>query len=283
MMGLKLKITVDQDAGFCFGVTRAISKAEELLAAGHQLYCLGQIVHNHAEVERLEKLGMQSFSHENIDSIKNKTVLIRSHGEPPETYQILQKNGNQIVEATCPIVAKLQEKVERSDSEGSFVMIFGKAEHPEVVGLTGRISGNYIVVKDLADVDYLSLPKSLTLYSQTTMDLDSLNQLRSKLEEEGIEVDFRDTVCRKVSNKKKHLESFAIENDVIIMVAGERSSNGKVLYEICKSKNSRSYKISQVDQVSPEWFKANDRVGITGATSTPTWQIQDVLEAVSKL
>lgn len=282
-MGLKLDITVDQDAGFCFGVTRAISKAEELLETGHQLYCLGQIVHNQAEVERLEKLGMHSFSHENLDSIKNKTVLIRSHGEPPETYERLQANGNQIVEATCPIVAKIQEKVQKSDSAGEYVMIFGKAEHPEVIGLIGRISGEYVVVRDIKQVDFPSLPKRLTLYSQTTMDLDSLNHLRDKLEEEGIEVSFRDTVCRKVSNKKNHLETFSEQNDVIIMVAGEKSSNGRVLYEICKSKNSRSYKISQVDQVAPDWFEENDRVGITGATSTPTWQIQDVFNAISKL
>jgi 4-hydroxy-3-methylbut-2-enyl diphosphate reductase len=277
-MRLNLNIEIDSNAGFCFGVKRAVEMAEEILATGKDLYCLGQIVHNLEEVKRLEKLGMVTLKHEDIPNIKNTTVLIRSHGEPPETYERLRANNNSIVEATCPVVAKVQERVKRVHDSGDFVLIYGKSEHPEVIGIVGKLKNNYTVIKSIDELDIASLPGKLTLFSQTTMDSVAFEELYEFLTNSGIEVDKKDTICRKVSGKKEKLQSFAKNHHVVIMVAGKKSSNGQVLYEICKLANSRSYKISTVEEIDITWFGLNESVGITGATSTPDWQMKAVAD-----
>jgi 4-hydroxy-3-methylbut-2-enyl diphosphate reductase len=277
-MRLNLNIEIDSNAGFCFGVKRAVEMAEEILATGKDLYCLGQIVHNLEEVKRLEKLGMVTLKHEDIPNIKNTTVLIRSHGEPPETYERLRANNNSIVEATCPVVAKVQERVKRVHDSGDFILIYGKSEHPEVIGIIGRLKNRFKVISSIDELDIASLPGKLTLFSQTTMDPVAFNQLFEYLINSGIEVEKKDTICRKVSGKKEKLERFARSHQVIIMVAGKKSSNGQVLYEICKMANARSYKISTVEEIDITWFGDHDSVGITGATSTPDWQMKAVAD-----
>lgn len=282
-MPLNLKVEIDPRSGFCFGVVRAIRRAEEILEKEGKLYCLGQIVHNDEEVKRLQKLGMITLTHEEIANIHGQKVLIRAHGEPPETYELLSKNGNEILDATCPIVLKLQDRMKRSENDGDCILIYGKANHPEVVGLMGQIDGKGIVFKELDELNINDLPPRVTLYSQTTMSVEKLYLVREKLEEAGIHVLLRDTVCRQVSGRQDQMQEFCRKHDVIIFISGLESSNGKVLYEACMQVNPHSYKISSVDEIDPSWFQYGNSVGICGATSTPTWQMEEAREMTLRL
>jgi 4-hydroxy-3-methylbut-2-en-1-yl diphosphate reductase len=274
-MSLNLKVEIDPRSGFCFGVVKAISRAEEILRTEGSLYCLGQIVHNDEEVKRLQKMGMVTITHQDLDKLHGQKVLIRAHGEPPETYDLLRRNGNEILDATCPIVLKLQERMKKSESDGDFILIFGKARHPEIVGLMGHLDGKGLVFKDIDELDITTLPERVTLYSQTTMSVEKLYAVRQKLEEAGIQVLLKDTVCRQVSGRQDDMQRFCRDRDVIIFISGVESSNGKVLFEACRQVNPHSHKISSVDEIDPSWFEAGNTVGICGATSTPTWQMEE--------
>ncbi len=280
---MNLKVEIDPRSGFCFGVVKAIKRALEILKTDGKLYCLGQIVHNDVEVKRLQDMGMITLSHDELLNIYGQKVLIRAHGEPPETYELLRRNGNEILDATCPIVLKLQDRIKNSELEGDFILIYGKANHPEVVGLMGHLNGNGVVFKDIEELDLDTLPKSITLYSQTTMSIDKLYDIRQKLENAGISVLLKDTVCRQVSGRKEEMQSFCRRHDVIVFISGVESSNGKVLFESCREVNSRSYKISGVQEINPDWFQEGNSIGICGATSTPTWQMEQAMQLISAL
>lgn len=282
-MSLNLKVEIDPRSGFCFGVVKAIRRAEEILRNDGKLYCLGQIVHNDEEVRRLQDLGMVTLRHEDIAGLTGQKVLIRAHGEPPETYEILRKNGNEVLDATCPIVLKLQDRMKASLNEGEFILIYGKANHPEVVALLGHLGGRGIVFKDFAELDLTALPDNVTLYSQTTMSIEALYGMRQKLEDHGIHVLLKDTVCRQVSGRKEEMQAFCRTHDVIIFISGLESSNGKVLFDACQAVNSRSHKISSLDEIDPAWFQPGNTVGICGATSTPTWQMEEARERTRRM
>lgn len=282
-MSLNLKVEIDPRSGFCFGVVKAIHRAEEILRNDGRLYCLGQIVHNDEEVKRLQRLGMITLSHEDIDTVYGQKVLIRAHGEPPETYEMLRKNGNEILDATCPIVLKLQDRMKRSEAEGEHILIYGKVNHPEVVGLIGHLGGRGIVFKEVSELNIKDLPAKVTLYSQTTMSVEKLYAVRQKLEEAGVRVILKDTVCRQVSGRKEEMQAFCRRHHVILFLSGVESSNGKVLFEACRQVNPRSYKISSVNEIDPSWFQEGNSVGICGATSTPSWQMLEAKDKTLRL
>jgi 4-hydroxy-3-methylbut-2-enyl diphosphate reductase len=280
-MAMNLKVEIDPRSGFCFGVVKAISRAEEILKSDGKLYCLGQIVHNDEEVKRLQGLGMVTLTHDDLRNIRGQKVLIRAHGEPPETYELLARNGNEVVDATCPIVLRLQDRMKRSEADGDYVLIYGKKQHPEVVALLGHLEGKAIVFKDLDEIDIHELPAKVTLYSQTTMSVESLYRIRESLEEAGIRVVLKDTVCRQVSGRKDEMQVFSRNHDVILFIAGFESSNGKVLYDACRQVNPRTYKISSVSEIDRSWFEPGNSVGICGATSTPSWQMVEAKATLS--
>ena len=276
-MGLNLRAEIDPRSGFCFGVVNAIKKAEEILLKGHKLYCLGQIVHNDEEVNRLEKMGLVTVDREQLKGLSNQTVLIRAHGEPPETYMMLEEGGNTVIDATCPIVIKLQQRVKKSSVSGDKILIFGKRDHPEVIGLKGQVSPESMVVfEKFEDLDLEDLPKKLTLYSQTTRSIKELYEVRDRLEEAGFDVDLKDTVCRQVSGRVEELIEFSKSHDKIVFVTGKKSSNGKVLFATCKEVNPKSYKITSPREIDKAWFAEGDTVGVCGATSTPSWLMEEV-------
>lgn len=280
---MNLQVEIDPRSGFCFGVVKAINRAMEILKKDGKLYCLGQIVHNDEEVKRLHALGMITLSHDDLPNLHDQKVLIRAHGEPPETYEMLRKNGNVILDATCPIVLKLQDRIKHSESEGDFVLIYGKTNHPEVVGLMGHLNGRGLVFKDFEELDLSRLPSKVTLYSQTTMSIEKLYAVREKLEKAGISVLLKDTICRQVSGRKEEMQRFCRRQDVIVFISGVESSNGKVLYEACREVNHKSYKISSVKEIDPLWFADGNKVGICGATSTPMWQMEEAKQRILDL
>jgi len=273
---LNLTVTIDPKSGFCFGVKMAITKAEEVLQSGEKLYCLGHIVHNREEVHRLEKMGMITISHDQLPELAGSTVLVRAHGEPPETYRQLEKSGIRLIEASCPVVLKLQDRIRQSHKDGDYILIYGKMEHPEVIGLAGQLPADFQVFQSLEDLDWSTLPQRVTLYSQTTKDPETLIKMADAIENQGIEVNLKDTICRQVSGRKNKLQAFAKEQDVLIMVAGRDSSNGNLLHQRCLEVNPRSYKISSPDDLDPNWFAKNERVGVAGATSTPIWLMEKI-------
>lgn len=274
-------IEIDNQSGFCFGVKKAIDKAEQLLSAGENLNCLGEIVHNHEEVNRLSTLGMATIQKENISLIRNQTILIRTHGEPPSTYSELDKNQNKIIDATCPVVMKLQERIRNSYSKLSAIngqlIIFGKKEHPEVIGLIGQTNGDAIIVSTLEDLDQIDYSRPIELYAQTTMPIDDFHSISKEIGERAKNsVDIHDTICRQVSNRVPRLTHFSKKFDVILFIGGKNSSNGKFLYNICLKNNSSSYFISVPGDVEKDWFSSAHSIGICGATSTPLWLMEKV-------
>lgn len=275
-MAYQLQVTIDSDSGFCFGVVYAIDMAEEILADQGYLYCLGDIVHNDEEVERLKAKGLRIIGHEEFVQLKNEKVLIRAHGEAPETYRIALDNNITLIDASCPVVLKLQNRIKSSYDDKEQIFIFGKHGHAEVVGLQGQTNNQAVVFQDLAELDKMDLPKSFTLYSQTTKSTDKFYQIKDELLNRGYEVKANDTICRQVSNRDKELPAFVQHFDKIVFVSGKKSSNGKVLYEVCRKHNPNTYFISKADELSPSMFHAGDKVGICGATSTPMWLMEEV-------
>ncbi len=285
-------VEIDNGSGFCFGVTTAIKKAEETLANGEKLYCLGDIVHNGMECERLRGMGLITIDHEEFAQLHDATVLLRAHGEPPTTYELAQKNNITIIDATCPVVLALQKRIKKKfstiddNSRTTDIVIFGKNGHAEVLGLVGQTNGKAIVIEHADDAKKLDFSHNIYLYSQTTKSLDEFHQIieycQQHIEEGAIFQSF-DTICRQVANRMPNICSFATRHDLILFVCGHKSSNGKVLYKACKEKNPRSYLIAGPDEIQPEWFEGMNSVGICGATSTPTWLMEKCKEKVEKM
>ncbi|WP_193786163.1 4-hydroxy-3-methylbut-2-enyl diphosphate reductase [Cecembia lonarensis] len=277
---MNLKVHIDQHSGFCFGVVYAIEMAEEILEEQGYLYCLGDIVHNDEEVNRLTKMGLKIIDHDELKTLQNEKVLIRAHGEPPSTYELAINNNLTLIDASCPVVLKLQNRIKNSFDKDETIYIYGKHGHAEVIGLLGQTNNKAVVFQDINELDLPSLPKNLTLYSQTTKSTDKFYEINGVLKENGISVNTNDTICRQVSNRDKELRDFADKFDKIIFVSGTKSSNGKVLYNVCKEKNPNTYFVSNPDQVLSDWFVSNETVGICGATSTPMWLMEQVKERI---
>jgi 4-hydroxy-3-methylbut-2-enyl diphosphate reductase len=282
-------IEIDTNSGFCFGVVEAIRKAEETLQQQNVLYCLGDIVHNDAEVNRLTKKGLITIDHERYFTMKNATVLLRAHGEPPSTYEYARENNIQIIDATCPVVLKLQHRIrvghELTKSNNTQFIIFGKKGHAEVNGLVGQTNGEAIVIESLEEIEKIDFTRPIELFSQTTKDLDGFHQLVDALKQRAINapVKIHDTVCRQVANRIPAIRKFSSRFGLIIFVSGQKSSNGKMLFDICQSVNSNSRFISSIEEIDKQWIEDVDSVGICGATSTPKNLLEEVAEAVRRL
>jgi 4-hydroxy-3-methylbut-2-enyl diphosphate reductase len=244
------------------------------------LYCLGDIVHNDEEVRRLEAKGLRIIDREQLKDLNNEKVLIRAHGEPPSTYKLAIENNLTLVDASCPVVLKLQNRIKNSFDKEEKIYIYGKHGHAEVEGLLGQTNQEAVVFQNIEELDLATLPKQLTLYSQTTKSTDKFYEIKQILTDNGISVNANDTICRQVSNRDKELRSFAQQYDKIIFVSGTKSSNGKVLYNVCKEQNPNSYFISNTNELDKSWFNQDDRVGICGATSTPMWLMEEVKDTL---
>src|ERR1700750_3113270 len=271
-----LKVTIDQESGFCFGVVYAIDMAEEILAEDGYLYCLGDIVHNDEEVERLKAKGLRIIEHADLKNLSNEKVLIRAHGEAPDTYRIALENNITLIDASCPVVLKLQNRIKTSFDNSEKILIFGKHGHAEVIGLQGQTNNEALVFQDIAELDNVELPKNITLYSQTTKSMEKFYQVKDELTSRGYELNANDTICRQVSNRDKDLPAFVKNFDKIVFVSGVKSSNGKVLYEVCRKHNPNTYFVSSTAELHSEMFAPGDKIGIAGATSTPMWLMEDV-------
>ena len=277
-MEYNLKVTIDKSSGFCFGVVYAIDMAEDILDHEDYLYCLGDIVHNDEEVLRLTAKGLRIIDHDTLRELKNEKVLIRAHGEAPSTYELALNNNLTLIDASCPVVLKLQNRIKSSYDEDEQILIFGKHGHAEVIGLQGQTNGNAVVFQDIAELENIKLPNKFTLYSQTTKSTDKFYQIKDELISRGFDVKANDTICRQVSNRYGDLEEFVVDFDKIVFVSGKKSSNGKVLFDVCKKHNPKSYFISNLEEIDLAWFKPEDRIGICGATSTPMWLMEKVKE-----
>ena len=288
-----MKVTIDSKSGFCYGVVSAISKAEELVAAGRKVYSLGDIVHNDLEVSRLEGLGVKTISHADLRSIApevNSTVLIRAHGEPRSTYRLLNECSLPYADATCPVVAKLQQLTIKADREmrevGGQVVILGKRGHAEVVGLNGQIEDRAIVVESTKDLTEVDFSRPIFLLSQTTQSLQLFEEIKREVMARSARpesVVVRDTICRQVAGREGHLKEFAKSCDLLIFVCGKKSSNGKVLFESCRAANPKSIKIESPEELTKEMFEGVESVGICGATSTPQWLMEQVRDTILNL
>ena len=275
-MGNNLNVTIDNSSGFCFGVVYAIEMAEDILSEDAYLYCLGDIVHNDEEVKRLKAKGLRIIDHEALGSLQDEKVLIRAHGEAPSTYELALKNNLTLIDASCPVVLKLQNRIKNSHDDDEQVLIFGKHGHAEVIGLQGQTNGKAIVFQDIAELDNVDLPKKFTLYSQTTKSTDKFYAIKDELLNRGHDVKANDSICRQVSSRYEDLATFVKDYEKIIFVSGKKSSNGKVLFDVCKTHNENTYFISNASELESIWFKSNDRIGICGATSTPMWLMEEV-------
>lgn len=280
---MNLQVHIDDHSGFCFGVVYAIEMAEEILDEQGYLYCLGDIVHNDEEVNRLAKKGLKIINHEELKTLFNQKVLIRAHGEPPSTYELAINNNLTLIDASCPVVLKLQNRIKNSFDKDEAIYIYGKHGHAEVIGLLGQTNNKAVVFQDISELNLDTLPKKITLYSQTTKSTDKFYEINEILKSNGISVNTNDTICRQVSNRDKELRDFADRFDKIIFVSGTKSSNGKVLFNVCKEKNSNTFFVSRAEEIQAEWFEKNDTVGICGATSTPRWLMEQVQEKILTL
>ncbi|WP_304069036.1 4-hydroxy-3-methylbut-2-enyl diphosphate reductase [Pedobacter glucosidilyticus] len=275
-MKYNLQVTIDSDSGFCFGVVYAIDMAEEILQEDGYLYCLGDIVHNDEEVERLKAKGLRIIDNEDLKTLKNEKVLIRAHGEAPETYKVALENNITLIDASCPVVLKLQNRIKTTHDANEKILIFGKHGHAEVIGLQGQTNNEALVFQDIKELEDVELPQKFTLYSQTTKSTEKFYQIKEELIAKGYEVKANDTICRQVSNRDKDLPDFVKKFDKIVFVSGKKSSNGKVLYEVCRKNNPATYFISKAEDLEIMMFNPGDKIGICGATSTPMWLMEDV-------
>tara|TARA_B100000214_G_scaffold243909_1_gene178828 strand:+ start:844 stop:1716 length:873 start_codon:yes stop_codon:yes gene_type:complete len=289
-----MEVVIDKYSGFCFGVVYAIQMAESILKNEDKLYCLGDIVHNNKEVDRLHALGLRIIDHQELELLKDCKVLIRAHGEPPSTYQLALQNNIELLDASCPVVLKLQHQIKEGYEEiqniNGQVVIFGKEGHAEVAGLLGQTNNKAIVVATIADLDKIDFNKSIYIYSQTTKSPKAYEEITLEIKRrikkksgDNIKYIVNDTLCRQVSGREPQLKEFAKKNDVILFVSGRKSSNGKMLYQSCKSQNNFSYFISDIDDISNDWFIGVKRVGICGATSTPRWLMESVQKFVEDI
>ena len=283
-----ISVEIDKKSGCCFGVTKAIARAEEELKKGETLYCLGDIVHNTLEVERLAKLGLITIDHKQFKDLKNARVLLRAHGEPPSTYQIAKENNIELIDASCPVVLGLQKKIKRKDlksTQNAQIVIYGKIGHAEVIGLMGQTDSNAIVIESKEDLEKLDFAKDIHLFSQTTKPLEGFREIveiiKSRMKK-GSTFEFFDTICRQVSNRVPNIKEFAARHDIVFFIAGEKSSNGKVLFEECEKYNPNSHFIHNPEHVNLSLIGNNTSIGICGATSTPRWQMEELAKIIKK-
>ena len=282
-----VNIEIDNGSGFCFGVTTAIQKAEEELAKGNTLYCLGDIVHNGQECERLKKMGLITINHEEFAQLHDVKVLLRAHGEPPSTYEMARKNRIEIIDATCPVVLRLQKRIKQEYDNGSAdkqIVIYGKNGHAEVLGLVGQTNGQAIVIEEIKEVDRLDFGKDIRLYSQTTKSLDEFRQIVEYIQAHispDATFEYHDTICRQVANRMPNIRSFAASHDLIFFVCGRKSSNGKILYHECKQVNPNTYLIDQPEEIDRTLLDGVKSIGICGATSTPKWLMEECKEVIN--
>lgn len=272
----ELQVEIDTNSGFCFGVVYAIDLAEEILDEESKLYCLGDIVHNDEEVDRLRKKGLITIDHDQMRALKDEKVLIRAHGEHPDTYRIAIENNLQLIDASCPVVLKLQNRIKNSYDKKDNIFIYGKHGHAEIKGLVGQTKNEAVVFESLDELDIQNMPEEITLYSQTTKSTDKFYEIKKILKENGIKVNAYDTICRQVSNRDQELRTFSKRYDAIIFVAGKKSSNGKVLYQICKNENEDTFFVSSPYEINPVWLEGKSKIGVCGATSTPMWLMEKV-------
>ncbi len=282
-----VQIEIDNGSGFCFGVTTAIKKAEEELAKGGKLYCLGDIVHNGMEVERLHQTGLITINHEEMKELHGVKVLLRAHGEPPETYQMAERNNIEIIDATCPVVLQLQKRIKKQydNHPDSQIVIFGKNGHAEVLGLVGQTHCKAIVIEKFEDVKRLDFKHDIYLYSQTTKSLDEFHRIIDYCQThivEGAMFKSFDTICRQVANRMPNIANFASKHDLVLFVSGRKSSNGKVLFNECKSVNPNCYQIESAKEIDLEWLQGAHTIGICGATSTPKWLMEECRDHIFK-
>ena len=275
-----IQVEIDNGSGFCFGVTTAIRKAEEELSKGNTLYCLGDIVHNGMECERLRQLGLVTINHDDLKTLRDTKVLLRAHGEPPATYQLAQQNHIEVIDATCPVVLQLQRRIKRQYQQhpDAQIVIFGKPGHAEVLGLVGQTDGHAIVIAHFEDVMQLDFSRDIYLYSQTTKSLEEFQRIVEYIEQHiSADAVFQrfDTICRQVASRISNITSFASKHDLVLFVCGRKSSNGKVLFNECKNVNPNTYLIEDADEIQLEWLQGVKTVGICGATSTPKWLMEE--------
>lgn len=283
-----MKVEIDNDSGFCFGVVTAIRKAEEELQKSGTLYCLGDIVHNSDEVQRLSSKGLKIITHSEMEKLHGVKVLLRAHGEPPSTYELARRNGIEIIDATCPVVLRLQQRIKDTFStpagQRPQIVIYGKNGHAEVNGLVGQTAGEAIVIESTDDLDRIDFSRDVALYSQTTKSLEGFRLITEEIRRRlrpGCRLESFDTICRQVANRVEKLQRFACAHDVVLFVAGKKSSNGKVLYANCREVNPSTYLISNPSELDPQWLDGAESVGICGATSTPRWLMEQVKSSIS--
>lgn len=287
-----MKVEIDSNSGFCFGVVTAINKAEDELHSSRPLYCLGDIVHNAREVERLQDKGLKTITHSDLENLKDVKVLLRAHGEPPKTYETLRRNNVEVIDATCPVVLQLQRRIKQTYDEGvmaeknggqkPLIVIYGKNGHAEVNGLVGQTNGEAVVIQDKEGIDSLDLSRDIILYSQTTKSIEGFREIVKEIgqrKKEG-KFEYYDTICRQVANRMQKMKEFARGHDVVFFVSGAKSSNGKVLFEMCKRENPKTYLISDESEIDFSLLEGVESVGICGATSTPLWLMQRVAHLV---
>lgn len=284
-----MKIVIDDKSGFCFGVVRAITEAEKALAAGGTVYSLGDIVHNRIEVQRLEKRGLRTVTHAELPQLNGCRLFVRAHGEPPTTYAEARRLGIEVIDATCPVVARLQKRVAEAHAEmhpvGGQVVILGKRGHAEVVGLTGQVAEPTLVIEGPDDLGQIDFTRPVYFLSQTTQSIALFERLGAEMRRRAYDpeaVKIVDTICRQVSNREQYLSEFAARFDAVIFVAGRKSSNGRVLSEICRRANARTFVVEEPAELQPAWFSGIASVGICGATSTPKWLMQEVADAIAR-
>ncbi len=283
-------IEIDNGSGFCFGVVTAIQKAEEEINKSGHLYCLGDIVHNSNEVERLQKIGLETITHDQLSQLHDVKVLLRAHGEPPQTYEVARRNNISLIDATCPVVLQLQKRIRNTyldtpDDKQPQIVIYGKKGHAEVNGLVGQTQGNALVIESVDEVDKIDFSRNIYLYSQTTKSLEGFKKIVNEIQHRvahNVQFSSFDTICRRVANRIPQIKQFATNHDVILFVCGSKSSNGRILYEECRRVNPLSYLISNETEINLNWFLGKEHIGICGATSTPMWlmnQVKDYLDA----
>lgn len=286
-----IKVEIDEGSGFCFGVVTAIHKAEEELAKGGQLYCLGDIVHNSREVERLKAMGLITINHEEFKQLHNAKVLLRAHGEPPETYIRAQENNIEIIDATCPVVLRLQKRIKQEylaedNNEDKQIVIYGQNGHAEVLGLVGQTNGGAIIIEKLEEATQLDFSKSIRLYSQTTKSLDEfweiVNYIKAHISPTAT-FEYYDTICRQVANRMPNIRKFAASHDLVFFVSGKKSSNGKILFEECKKVNPNSHLIDNEEEIDKTLLQNVRSIGICGATSTPKWLMEKISAYIQSL
>lgn len=284
-----MQVRIDDNSGFCFGVVRAIGEAEQALKVSGEVFSLGDIVHNRVEVQRLEQLGLKTVSHDDMPNLAGRQLLIRAHGEPPRTYRRAEELGIKLIDATCPVVARLQRRLreayDKMQSVGGSVVLLGKHGHAEVVGLTGQVDDDVVVVESMAELEQIDFSRPIYFLSQTTQSIDLFRSLGEEIVRragrENVTLD--DTICRRVAGREQSLVEFSNSVDVVVFVCGRKSSNGRVLYDVCRRANNSAYNIEEPSELMPEWFEGKESVGICGATSTPRWLMEDVATAIENM